>query len=97
MPGMIADKTEIIGLAAAPTFAIMALLTRLHDGDMPGTLCSAQGGSLWAGMVPMYLLMAAFHSPPWLRLILRRRNGAASKPGVRGQNPRPERTASPAR
>jgi hypothetical protein len=69
MPGMIADKTEVIGLAAAPTFAIMALLTRLHNGDMPAMLCSAQDGSPWAGMLPMYLLMAAFHSPPWLRLV----------------------------
>jgi hypothetical protein len=27
-------------------------------------------------MVPMYLLMSAFHLPPWLRLISSRRSGA---------------------
>lgn len=97
MPGMIGDTAEVIGLAAAPTFAIMALLTRLDDGGLPATLCSAQDGSLLGGMLPMYLLMAAFHSPPWLRLIIRRRKGTAAKPGSRRQNPRPERTASPAR
>jgi hypothetical protein len=25
------------------------------------------------GMVPMYLMMGAFHSPPWLRLLPGRR------------------------
>jgi hypothetical protein len=27
------------------------------------------------GMVPMYLLMSAFHSAPWLKLISGRRGG----------------------
>ncbi len=63
-------------LAAAPTFAIMALLTVLGGGspDMP---CSAaQDASALSGMVPMYLLMSAFHSAPWLKLISSRRNNA---------------------
>ncbi len=56
-------------LAAAPTFAIMALTTGVL-GDGPGyTLCSAEHASMLSGMVPMYLLMSAFHSPPWLKLI----------------------------
>jgi hypothetical protein len=60
-----------LGLAAAPAFATMALMTVcLGGGAEP--LCSAQHGSLWSGMVPMYLLMGAFHSAPWLRLISRR-------------------------
>ena len=58
-------------LAAAPTFAIMALLTALLGGGSP--LCSMAGASPLTGMVPMYLLMSAFHLPPWLRLISRRR------------------------
>jgi hypothetical protein len=60
-------------LAAAPTFAIMALLAAV-PGGRPDMLCStAQHGSALSGMVPMYLLMSAFHSAPWLKLISGRR------------------------
>ena len=59
-------------LAATPTFAIMALLTCL-DGSAMDRLCSSGPGALLSGLVPMYLLMSAFHSPPWLTLILGRR------------------------
>lgn len=55
-------------LAAAPTFAIMALLTAVFGGSTDA-LCSAAGVSPLGGMVPMYLLMTAFHSAPWLKLI----------------------------
>jgi hypothetical protein len=66
-------------LAAAPTFAMMALLTRIHGGGMPDMLCPA-GLDAWplSGMVPMYLLMSAFHLAPWLRLLSRRRSGGVS-------------------
>ena len=61
-------------LAAAPTFAIMALLTAAYGGD--SMMCaSGPGGSMLGGMVPMYLLMAAFHLAPWLRLVARRARG----------------------
>lgn len=56
-----------LGLAAMPTFAIMALLTALLSGPAD-TLCAAGRGPL-GGMVPMYLLMSAFHSAAWLKLI----------------------------
>jgi hypothetical protein len=63
-------------LAAAPTFAIMALLTGVLGGGMPDMLCSAaQDASPLSGMVPMYLLMSAFHSTPWLKLVSSRRSG----------------------
>jgi hypothetical protein len=59
--------------AATPTFAIMALLTGvLSDGTM-NMLCSTAHASPLSGMVPMYLLMSAFHSAPWLKLIASRR------------------------
>src|ERR1700731_4545726 len=62
-------------LAAAPTFAIMALLTGVFGGGPPDMLCSAaQDASRLSGMVPMYLLMSAFHSAPWLKLIPSRRS-----------------------
>ena len=55
-----------LGLAAAPAFATMALMTAcLGGGAEP--LCSAHG-SLMSGMIPMYLLMSAFHVGPWLKL-----------------------------
>jgi hypothetical protein len=60
-------------LAAAPTFAIMALLTDIRGGPMD-MLCA--DASPLSGMVPMYMLMSAFHSAPWLKLISRRRSGA---------------------
>ncbi|MDE5445853.1 hypothetical protein GWG65_31495 [Bradyrhizobium sp. CSA207] len=62
-----------LGLAATPTFAIMALLTAALGGDAADMLCSAGRGSLLGGMVPMYLLMSAFHASAWLRLISERR------------------------
>jgi hypothetical protein len=68
-----------LGLAAAPTFAIMALLTGVGGGpaDM---LCSAvHEASPLSGMVPMYLLMSAFHSAPWLKLISGGRKAAPTK------------------
>ena len=64
-------------LAAAPTFAIMALLTGVLGAGSPDMLCSGmQDASPLGGMVPMYLLMSAFHLPPWLKLISSRRSGA---------------------
>ncbi len=70
---------EWLGLAAAPTFAIMALVTAALGSGAPDILCSAMHhASPLGGMVPMYLLMSAFHSAPWLKLISSRRNGARS-------------------
>jgi hypothetical protein len=63
-------------LAAAPTFAIIALLTGVRGEGAMDMLCAAgQHASPLSGMVPMYLLMSVFHSAPWLKLISRRRGG----------------------
>ena len=63
-------------LAAAPTFAIMALLTGVLGGPADA-LCSIAGVSPLGGMMPMYLLMSAFHLAPWLKLLGGRRSGAS--------------------
>jgi len=64
-------------LAAAPTFAVMALLTGVLGGSPEDMLCSVtQKASLLSGMAPMYLLMGIFHSAPWLKLISSRWSGA---------------------
>lgn len=69
-----------LALAATPTFAIMAVLTAMTAGPAD-LLCAAGQGPLLGGMVPMYLLMSAFHSAAWLRLIAERR-GASGRPSV---------------
>jgi hypothetical protein len=68
---------EWLSLAAAPTFAMMALLTgSLRDGPLDMLCSAAQHGSPLSGMVAMYLLMSVFHSAPWLKLVFSRGNSA---------------------
>jgi hypothetical protein len=69
-------KTTALGaadwlcLAAAPTFALMALMTGALGGGGADMLCAAAHDvSPLSGMLPMYLLMSAFHLAPWLRLV----------------------------
>lgn len=70
-----------LSLAAAPTFAAMALLTAASGGGPMDALCSSQGGqggpgaSPFSGMVLMYVLMSVFHAAPWLKLLHRRTTG----------------------
>jgi hypothetical protein len=59
-----------LSLAAAPTFAAMALLTSTLGA--PDLSCAPGGAAALTGMAPMYLLMSAVHLAPWLRLIARR-------------------------
>lgn len=68
--GSLARVRHWIGLTAAPSFALMALLTAGLGGGPADILCSpAHGVSALAGMVPMYVLMSAFHSAPWWELL----------------------------
>ncbi len=61
--------------AAAPTFAVMALLTGFGGGGASPWLCSAaHEASPFGGMALMYGLMALFHAQPWLRAAGRQRH-----------------------
>ena len=65
--------SDWLGLAAAPTFAMMALLAAVSGGGRMAMMCG-RDPSILNGMVPMYLLMSVFHSPPWLKRLARRSN-----------------------
>ena len=73
------DLSFWLGLAAAPTFAVMGLWSALSRSQ-PDLLCMAmQSSSPIGGMTVMYLLMGAFHMAPWLRLISDRLKGSAER------------------
>ena len=75
-----------LGLAAAPALALMAALTAGGGGGPLDAICSAR--TPWGGMATMYLLMSAFHLPPWLRLL----GGLVSRAGPRrSEAPEPAR------
>ena len=64
-------------LAAAPTFALMALLACIQGGDA-AMLCMGDNASPLTSMAAMYLLMSAFHLAPWLRVMSGRQARAAN-------------------
>jgi len=67
MQRTIATVSTWLSLAAAPTFALMALAT-IAFGD--ASMCmAADPHPPLSPMAQMYLLMAAFHASPWLKLI----------------------------
>jgi hypothetical protein len=68
LPARVADALRF---AAAPTFAVLALLS----GDGADLLClhaSPPPELSLGGMSLMYGVMSAFHLGPWLKLLARR-------------------------
>ena len=63
---------HLLSLAAAPIFAVMALLAAVHDGSKDTTCSGQHEASPLSGMVAMYVLMSIVHAAPWLRVIRRR-------------------------
>lgn len=57
-----------MALAAAPTFAAMALWSAVSGATPEAMICSASPASPLDPMGVMYGLMALFHTTPWLRL-----------------------------
>lgn len=86
----VADRLH---LAAAPAFALMALLTAVQEASAHRMRCMGMSGaSVLDGMSLMYLLMGAVHAAPWIRLAARRPcsgrrrlASAASRSGLPGR------------
>ena len=61
---------DTLRFAAAPVFAVMALLSGFDGGGPSPWLCSsAHAASPPGGMALMYGLMALVHAPPWLKMV----------------------------
>lgn len=66
--------SDWLHFAATPTLVLMALVVAASGGGPADMLCpAAQGMPPLSGMAVVYLLMAAFHAGPWLKLIAGRR------------------------
>jgi hypothetical protein len=71
LPGRAIDVAGRLGLAAAPTFALMAWISSVGSPGM--TMCSAASAFVPINdMALMYLLMSVFHLSPWLKLLAAR-------------------------
>lgn len=70
------SAADLLGLSAAPAFAVMAILTAAAEGDAQQVTCLDAAGGFAGGMVWMYVLMSVVHTAPWLRLISRRERSA---------------------
>ncbi len=67
--GEVRRAADWLCLAAAPTFAMMALFSGTASAGLPGVCGLMHNSSPLSGMTGMYLLMSAFHTTPWLNLL----------------------------
>jgi hypothetical protein len=75
LPAAVLGLASGLRLAAAPTYGFMALFTAVFGESPQDMLCMAvHHASPLGGMAWMYLLMSAFHSAPWLKLIAGQRS-----------------------
>ncbi|MFC0010317.1 hypothetical protein [Devosia nitrariae] len=66
--GQASDVSGWLGLAAAPTFALMAWISAVGSPGM--SICSGASASVPVNdMVLMYLLMSVFHLSAWLKFL----------------------------
>ncbi|WP_315733769.1 MULTISPECIES: hypothetical protein [unclassified Bradyrhizobium] len=64
------DIANGLRFAAAPTFALMAVLNAMARDGRSDVICTAMpAGAPLGDMTVMYLLMSAFHLVPWLKRV----------------------------
>lgn len=64
---------DTLHLAAAPAFALMAVLAAVQEGGAHQMTCMGMAdASPLNSMALMYLLMSVFHAAPWMKLATRR-------------------------
>lgn len=73
-----------LGLAAAPIFVVMAVVTGTLEQGAAQMLCGGMPASPLGGMAFMYTLMSAFHITPWLKLV---QAGRGSRPQAQTSTP----------
>ena len=67
-PGPTIYAVDRLGLAATPTFALMAWISAIGSPDM--MMCSAASAFVPVNdMALMYVLMSLFHLLPWMKLL----------------------------
>lgn len=64
------DPVRWLSFAASPIFGAMGLATSISGGGAEA-MCLSTHASPLNGMALMYLLMSAFHTAPWWRLVFR--------------------------
>ncbi|GLH78476.1 hypothetical protein SSBR45G_33850 [Bradyrhizobium sp. SSBR45G] len=65
---VVPDVADALRFAAAPTFALMAVLNAMARDGRSDLICSTMpAGAPLGSMTVMYLLMSAFHMVPWLK------------------------------
>ena len=78
-PDLLAALAGRLGLAASPTFALMAGMSVLGPSGM--VICGPASPLAPLGdMAVMYALMSLFHLPPWLNLLARRSRRPSPQP-----------------
>ena len=68
----VSAAANALALAAAPTFALLALWIGFAGDRSDMTCMGMHDASSLNGMALMYALMSAFHATPWLKRISRR-------------------------
>ena len=66
----ISEDVQWLGFLATPTFALMTLVS-MFDAPQASICGAGADPSAFNTMTTMYLLMALFHLPPWLKLARR--------------------------
>ena len=70
LPAAVLGLADLLRLAAAPSYAFMAVFIAVFGESPKDMLCMGMHHtSPLSGMAWMYVLMSAFHSAPWLKLI----------------------------